>query len=107
MSRPAHDVDEQIADALRDVIDPELGINIVDLGLVYASGMLPTGDIVVEMTMTTPLCPLSAHLTNEVKAALRNRFPSNGDVKVQLVWDTPWDPSMMSQAARSQMGWGR
>ena len=98
---------DPILDALRNVIDPELGINVVDLGLIYSAGMLPNGEIHVEMTMTTPMCPLSAHLIAQVRDALRKAFPGCRGIHVHLVWEPAWDPSMMSAAARAQMGWGR
>lgn len=99
-------LDDRILEALRSVIDPELGVNVVDLGLVYGAAAMPSGDIVVQMTMTTPVCPLSAHLQQEAYNALRRAFPDVRVIDVQLVWDPPWDPSMMSAEARRQLGWG-
>lgn len=98
--------EERILGALREVIDPELGVNIVDLGLVYSAAVMPNGDILVQMTMTTPVCPLSAHLQSEAQAALRRAFPDVRAIQVQIVWNPPWDPSMMSAEARRQLGWG-
>jgi len=98
-------LDDRILEALRGVIDPELGVNVVDLGLVYGAAVMPNGDIVVQMTMTTPVCPLSAHLQNQAYMALHRAFPDAAVIDVELVWDPPWDPSMMSDEARRQLGW--
>lgn len=98
-------LDDRIAKALRTVIDPEIGINIVDLGLVYGALELPNGDIDVQMTLTTPVCPLSTYLQAEAEAAIRRAFPEAGAVRVQIVWDPPWDASMMSDRARRELGW--
>jgi len=98
--------EDRILEALRAVIDPELGVNVVDLGLVYGAAVMPNGDLLVQMTMTTPVCPLSAHLQREAEAALRRAFPDVRTIQVQLVWHPPWDPSMMSAAARRKLGWG-
>ena len=94
----------RIEEALRGVLDPELGVNIIDLGLVYGAARLPNGEIYVQMTMTTPVCPLSRYLLAEVGRALQQAFPG-AELKVELVWDPPWDPSRMSAEARRQLGW--
>jgi metal-sulfur cluster biosynthetic enzyme len=94
----------QIRDALRDVVDPEIGVNIVDLGLVYGvdvSGL----DIVVRMTMTTRACPLHATVTAAAAAAIRRCVPGVAAVSVVLVWDPPWNQTMMSASARRLLGW--
>jgi metal-sulfur cluster biosynthetic enzyme len=92
-------------DALRGVDDPELGVNIVDLGLIYG---IEAGDgrLGVRLTMTTPSCPLGDHLTGESELALRRAFPEIGRVEVDLVWDPPWRPERMTAAAKRQLGWG-
>ncbi len=92
-----------LLDALRQVIDPELGINIVDLGLVYA--LAPRdGGVDVVLTMTTPACPLSALIEDQVKDALRAADADLTQVRVAIVFEPPWQPSMMSDAARAQLG---
>lgn len=98
-------IDEQVIDeALRQVIDPEVGINIVDLGLVYS--MKAEGDRVrVVMTMTTPACPMHSYLTERARATLRERLPAAAAIEVELAWDPPWTPQMMSSAARKMLGW--
>ncbi|HEY9390221.1 MAG TPA: metal-sulfur cluster assembly factor [Mycobacteriales bacterium] len=90
--------------ALREVIDPELGVNIVDLGLVYDLAVDPVGNITIHMTLTTPGCPLGGYLDDEIRSCLR-QFPAAGDVTVRLVWDPPWSTDLMNDAARTQLGW--
>jgi metal-sulfur cluster biosynthetic enzyme len=93
-----------ILDALRGVVDPEMGVNIVDLGLVYeveARG----GDVRVAMTMTTAACPLGEAMVEDAEAAIRRHVPGTRSVAVRLVWEPAWQPSMMSAAARRQLGW--
>ncbi len=76
----------------------------VDLGLVY--GIHVEGDAVrVEMTMTTPACPLGDYLEGEVRRAVHRRAPDAASVLVELVWDPPWTPARMSEAAKQQLGW--
>ncbi len=95
--------DDDLLSALKGVIDPELGINIVDLGLVYRAERI--GDVVaVRMTMTTPSCPLGEMLLEDVRAALHEKFPQAAEVSVELVWDPPWSSDLMSRAARQQLG---
>lgn len=95
-----------VREALRAVTDPEIGINVVDLGLVYDVAV--EGERVrVRMTMTTPTCPLGEALTVEAEATIRRSVPGVGSVTVDLVWDPPWRPAMMSDAAREQLGWTR
>jgi metal-sulfur cluster biosynthetic enzyme len=95
--------DDDILFALKAVIDPELGINIVDLGLVYRAERI--GNVVaVRMTMTTPSCPLGEMLLEEVRTALHETYPQAAQVSVELVWDPPWSAALMSPAARRQLG---
>lgn len=96
--------DDAVRDALRQVIDPEVGVNIVDLGLVY--GVEATADhIYVVMTMTSPTCPMGAHITDTARHTLRALAPGIADIQVHLVWDPPWSPSMMSSEAKTLLGW--
>ncbi len=95
---------DAVLEALRHVVDPEVGINIVDLGLVYETTR-QDGEVRVRMTMTTAACPLGESLTEEAAAAIRRFVPGVTSVSVQLVWQPPWQPSMMSAAARQQLGW--
>ncbi len=89
---------------LSDVIDPELGVNIVDLGLVYEVTVDCGGVVEIEMTLTTPGCPLGGFLEDQIRACL-TVLPQVSDVSVRLVWDPPWEPEAMSDAAREQLGW--
>ena len=92
--------------ALRNVIDPELGINIVDLGLVY--GVEIDGSHVrVVMTMTTPACPLGDYLKDLVDSTVKRGVPGVQEVEIALVWEPPWDPEMMSEDAKRQLDGGR
>lgn len=94
----------EIREWLRAVIDPELGINIVDLGLVYR--VEPTRlPVRIEMTMTSPACPLGEAIVEEIRTVLAGRLPAGATVDVALVWAPLWEPSMMSPQARRQLGW--
>jgi metal-sulfur cluster biosynthetic enzyme len=86
---------------LRTVIDPELGVNIVDLGLLYGIATEPQGLVAIEMTLTTPGCPLGGFLDDQIRACLA-QLP---ELRIELVWEPPWDPAAMSDAAKEQLGW--
>lgn len=101
------DASEQLVRAaLTEVIDPELGVNIVDLGLVYDVSLDDSANVAIRMTLTTPGCPLGGYLDDEIRSCLR-QFPSLGEVSVDLVFDPPWRPDLMSDAAKDQLGWRR
>lgn len=91
--------DRDVLDALRGVTDPEIGVNIVDLGLVYRAEYSPQG-IQIALTMSTPSCPLSEMIIEEVREVLQANFVDAPAVNVELVWDPPWTPDRMSEAAR-------
>lgn len=96
--------EQQIREALLGVIDPEVGINIVDLGLVY--GIHIDGPRVrVTMTMTSPACPLSEKIKRDINDRLMEHCRCINQVEVDLVWDPPWDPEKMSDAAKEALGW--
>jgi metal-sulfur cluster biosynthetic enzyme len=95
---------EQILDTLRGVVDPEVGINIVDLGLVYRVDIQP-GEVYIKITMTSPACPLHGVITANMDKVLRRAFPTLGYMTIELVWDPPWSPDMMSETAKKQLGW--
>jgi metal-sulfur cluster biosynthetic enzyme len=92
-----------VRDALREVIDPELGINVVDLGLVYDIDVTG-GDVRITMTMTTPACPLRDYIQDLVESTVTSRLPDAHHVTVDIVSDPPWTEDMMSDAARQQLG---
>jgi metal-sulfur cluster biosynthetic enzyme len=96
-------MNDEILAALKTVIDPELGIYIVDLGLVYQVD-LTTNGIDIALTMTTPACPLGEMMSNEIMMVLRDRFPDKPNVRVELVWDPPWSPELMSEESGRQLG---
>ena len=93
----------QIQTALEEVIDPELGIDIVNLGLVYGVDLSEEGVCEVQMTLTTIGCPLADVIINDVKQALL-KIDQIKEVKVELVWYPAWDPSRMSRYARIALG---
>jgi metal-sulfur cluster biosynthetic enzyme len=97
--------ESDIREALRQVLDPEIGVNIVDLGLVYRIEV-DGARVRVAMTMTSPACPLADYLKDLVTAAIRERVPDVADVDIVVQWEPPWDPDMMSDAARRQLGEG-
>jgi len=95
--------EEQVMDALREVYDPELGLNIVDLGLVYGVD-IADNQVNVTMTLTTPGCPLHNTMAQGAEIAVR-RLPGVQSATVRVVWDPPWTPERMSEEARQQLGW--
>lgn len=96
--------EEEILQVLRAVRDPEVGVNIVDLGLVYSTEV--AGDRVrIVMTMTTPACPMHSYLTEDVRDASLGQFEEIEHVDVELVWDPPWSPQMISERERHELGW--
>lgn len=94
----------EVFNALRQVIDPEVGMNIVDLGLVYGV-TVEEGHIAVVMTMTSPACPLGAMITDDAKAMIAKVTPPGTDVEVSLVWEPAWTPQRLSEPARQYFGW--
>lgn len=89
---------------LRRVVDPEIGLNIVDLGLVYGVEVAPE-HVRIALTMTSPACPLSDVVIADVEAALAPELPENCRLDVDLVWEPPWEPSMIQPEARAKLGW--
>ena len=93
-----------INDALRAVIDPELGVNIIDLGLVYKVAVGDDGRITITMTLTTPGCPMHASFAEEIEQTLWTAIPGLTGVDVNLVWEPRWSPMMMSEEGLAQLG---
>jgi len=91
-------VRKQIADILRHVDDPELGINIVDLGLIYGL-CFEDGDLTIKLTMTTPACPLSDYIKRNIRHVI-DRVKQIERVHIDIVWDPPWSPQMMDPDVR-------
>lgn len=96
------DLKEQIVDVLRTVFDPEIPVNVYELGLIYGIDIRPSGEVVVRMTLTSPMCPVAGSLPPEVEHKIR-ALPGVASAKVDLIWDPPWNPSMMSEAAKLQL----
>lgn len=95
---------DEVFHALREVDDPEIGIDVVELGLVY--GVEVEGDrIRVALTMTSRACPLGEMLVRNAEAAVRAHLPAAREVAVELVWEPAWTPERMSPAAKRQLGW--
>ena len=95
---------EQIRDALRKVADPEVGANIVDLGLVYRIEASAQG-VLIEMTMTSPACPMGEMIIDDAYAELDRILPDECQPEIRIVWEPPWNPSMMSEKCRLRLGW--
>jgi len=96
--------EDEVWEALRTVDDPEVGVNVVDLGLVYGVE-IRGGDVSVRLTMTSPACPLGDVIVGNAEAAIRGAAPGAGRIDVALVWEPPWTPERMSEAARGRFGW--
>jgi FeS assembly SUF system protein len=101
--RTPAEIEEDVIEALRTVYDPEIPVNIHELGLIYAIEVDPSGAVAVRMTLTSPGCPVAVSLPPEVEAKVK-QVPGVTSAKVQLVWDPPWNPDMMSEAAKLQLG---
>src|ERR1700751_4151762 len=92
-----------VLEALKTVRDPEIPMDLVELGLIYELMVKEGGIVYVEMTLTTPACPVAASMPGEVEAAIR-AVPGVTDVRVKLVWTPPWTPELMSEEARLELG---
>jgi metal-sulfur cluster biosynthetic enzyme len=95
--------DDAVRDALLQVDDPEAGMNIVDLGLVYGIE-IAAGAIRVDVTMTTAACPMADMIVEDARAAIAAIAPAGTDVDVRLVWDPPWTPERISPRGRQKLG---
>jgi metal-sulfur cluster biosynthetic enzyme len=94
---------DDVFNALRQVDDPELGINLVDLGLIYGVD-IDAGKVQVEMTLTTPGCPMHSYIARQAWLAV-NDLPGVTETAVRVVWEPRWTPDRLSPAARTQLGW--
>jgi FeS assembly SUF system protein len=94
---------EPIIAELRKVHDPEIPVNIYDLGLIYRIDISDQGDVHVDMTLTAPACPVAGMMPGMVEDAVR-KVEGVGEIKVELVWDPPWSPEKMSEEARLELG---
>lgn len=94
---------EPVLEALKTVRDPEIPVNLVDLGLIYELVVKNGGIVYVEMTLTTPACPVAQSMPGEVENAV-SAVPGVSEVRVKLVWTPPWDRDRMSEEARLELG---
>ena len=94
---------DRVIEALKSVYDPEIPVDIYELGLIYDIAISEDGDAVITMTLTTPHCPVAESLPNEVELRVLS-VPGIRDAEVKVVWDPPWDPSQMSDEARLELG---
>jgi FeS assembly SUF system protein len=93
----------KVVEAIKTCYDPEIPVDIYELGLIYDIAVTPTSEVSVKMTLTSPACPAAMSLPGEVEDKIRVMAKPK-DVKVEVVWDPPWNPDMMSEAARLQLG---
>ena len=96
-------IEAQVLEALRNCFDPEIPVNIYELGLVYNVEIVSGGVVAIQMTLTSPHCPAAQSLPADVEHKVR-AVRGVTDVKIDLVWEPPWEPSRMSEAARLQLG---
>jgi FeS assembly SUF system protein len=96
-------IEAQVVEALRTCFDPEIPVNIYEMGLIYEIKVGDGGVVAIRMTLTSPHCPAVQSLPAEIESKVRE-VDGVSDVKIDLVWDPPWDPSKMSEAARLQLG---
>ncbi len=97
------DLQAAVVEVLKSVYDPEIPVDIYELGLIYDVDITEEGDATITMTLTTPHCPVAESLPNEVELRVLS-VPGIRDAVVNLVWDPPWDPSKMSDEARLELG---
>jgi FeS assembly SUF system protein len=93
----------EVVNALHNVFDPEIPVNIYELGLIYGLDVQPSGGVSIRMTLTSPACPVAGSLPGEVRQRIQ-QLSNVTDVQVAVVWEPPWDKSRMSEAAKLQLG---
>ena len=96
-------IEGQVVEALRTCFDPEIPVNIYDLGLIYEVRVDESGEVGVKMTLTSPHCPAAQSLPSDVESKVK-AVPGVKSVRVDVVWDPPWNPGMMSEAAKLELG---
>ena len=99
MAKPTAD---QIVEALKTVYDPEIPVNIYDIGLIYEVDVSDDGKARIEMTLTSPMCPVAGSLPPDIEARVR-AVPGVTKAKVEVIWDPPWGPDKMTEAAKLQL----
>ena len=96
-------LEQEVIDLLKTIFDPEIPVNIYELGLIYKVEITPSFNAIVEMTLTTPACPVAESLPGEVKDRIKG-IPEINEVFVELVWEPQWNMDMMSDEAKLQLG---
>ncbi|MBI3142293.1 MAG: DUF59 domain-containing protein [Bacteroidetes bacterium] len=94
---------EKVVDVLHTVFDPEIPVDIYELGLIYKIDIMPINNVLIEMTLTSPMCPVAESLPQEVKDKVIE-IPEVNDVQVEVVFDPPWTQDMMTEVARLELG---
>lgn len=94
---------DAVIDTLKSIYDPEIPVNIYDLGLIYGVEITPDNHAIVTMTLTTPHCPVAESMPGEIEMQVGS-VPGVGHSEVNLVWDPPWDPQKMSDEAKLELG---
>jgi len=102
-NEPGGETYEAVVNALKDIYDPEIPVNIYELGLIYGVDISDEGAVAISMTLTTPNCPVAESMPGEVELRVAS-VPGIRDCEVTLVWDPPWDPAKMSDEARLELG---
>ena len=102
-AEPGGDLYEAVIEALKEIYDPEIPVNIYDLGLIYGVEITPENHAMVKMTLTTPHCPVAESMPGEIELRV-GAVPGVGHAEVELVWDPPWDPQKMSDEAKLELG---
>lgn len=97
------DLRERVIEVLKGCFDPEIPVNIYELGLIYSIEIDSGNAVVIRMTLTSPACPVAGSLPPEVEQKVRS-LPGVSDARVELVWEPPWNPDMMTEAAKLQLG---
>jgi FeS assembly SUF system protein len=100
---PGGDIYEGVIEALKEIYDPEIPVNIYELGLIYGVEVADNAHVVVTMTLTTPNCPVAESMPGEVEMRV-GAVPGVGSAEVNLIWDPPWDPQKMSDEAKLELG---
>ena len=99
----ASDLEASIVEVLRTCFDPEIPVNIYEMGLIYGIDVKPSGEVDIRMTLTSPGCPVAGSLPGEVEQKVQS-VPGVNNATVELVWDPPWCMDLMSEAAKLQLG---
>ncbi|MEP7013489.1 MAG: SUF system Fe-S cluster assembly protein [Acidobacteriota bacterium] len=97
------ELENAVVEALQTIYDPEIPVNIYELGLIYDLDVQATGRVHIQMTLTAPACPVAGTLPGEIQAKVAG-VTGVTEAEVELVWEPAWDPSRMSEAARLQLG---